>query len=187
MKKKATDTQQESKTTPETTHSTSQNDAIPYKVGTYYSSSGTYTVTDPYTHFADIDTTYPSYYTSYTDMQGTMYSIDEDAITVSASVDQTPIDDMEKAELILQGKCPACRRDDGKHEYTCPHYDYAVDGITISTKTTGAGVISVGNHTITEEKLEVLDKIIDAVGDDLDEFLDIIKDTIEEKKGKDHD
>ena len=47
-------------------------------------------------------------------------------------------------------------------------------------------MITVGNHSITEEKLEVLDKIIDAVGDDLDEFLDIIKDTIEEKKGKDH-
>jgi hypothetical protein len=164
--------------------STSQNDAITYKAGTYYSSSGTYTISDPYVQYTDIsDISIPAYYTSYTDMGDSTYTITDDSLTVTTSVDQTPDDDVEKAELILRGICPACRRDDGKHEFTCPHYDYAVDGITINTKTTGAGMITVGNHTITEEKLEVLDRIIDAVGDDLDEFLDIIKDTIKDKKG----
>ena len=88
--------------------------------------------------------------------------------------DQTPTDDVEKAELILAGICPACRRTDGKHDYTCPHYDYTVDGITINTQTSGSSVITVGNHTITEEKLDKLDKILDAI-DDIDEFIKDIK------------
>lgn len=90
------------------------------------------------------------------------------------TVDQTPTDDVEKAELILAGICPACRRTDGKHDYTCPHYNYTVDGITINTQTSGAGMITVGNHTITEEKLDKLDKILDAI-DDIDEFIKDIK------------
>ena len=172
-------------------HSISQNDDI-IKIDSYShtDASGTITtITDPYIQFTDldIDSAFPSYYTSYSDMGDTTYTIsDSDNLTVTTSVDQTPDDDVEKAELILRGICPACRRSDGKHDYTCPHYDFSVDGITISTKTAGAGVITVGNHSITEEKLEVLDRIIDAVGDDLDEFLDVIKDTIEEKKGKDY-
>ena len=89
-------------------------------------------------------------------------------------IDQTPKDEIEKAELILAGICPACRRNDGKHEYSCPHYDYTVDGITINTQTAGAGVITVGKHTITEEKLEKLDKILDAI-DDIEKFIDDIE------------
>ena len=116
-------------------------------------------------------------------MGDTTYTISEDSLTVATTIDQTPDDDVEKAEIILRGICPACRRSDGKHDFTCPHYDYNTDGITISSKTAGAGIITVGNHNITEEKLEVLDRIIDAVGDDLDEFLDIIKETIKDKKG----
>lgn len=90
------------------------------------------------------------------------------------TTDLTPTDEIEKAELILAGICPACRRDDGKHDYTCPRYEYSVDGITINTQTAGAGVITVGNHSITEEKLEKLDKILDAI-DDIDEFINDIK------------
>lgn len=89
-------------------------------------------------------------------------------------IDQTPKDEIEKAELILAGICPACRRSDGKHEYTCPHYDYTLDGITINTQTAGSSVITVGNHSITEEKLEKLDKILNAI-DDIDEFINDIK------------
>jgi len=110
-------------------------------------------------------------------------NIDYKDLTYTYTTDQTPADEVEKAELILAGICPACRRDDGKHDFSCPKYDYNVDGITINTKTQGSGVITVGNHSITEEKLEILDRIIDAVGDDLDVFLDTIKDTITSKKG----
>ena len=100
--------------------------------------------------------------------------VDFDYTYSVSTIDQTPDDDVEKAELILAGICPACRRDDGKHDARCPHFKYDIDGITINTQPAGAGVLTIGNHVITEEKMEKLDKILDAV-DDIDEFIKDIK------------
>lgn len=89
------------------------------------------------------------------------------------TIDQTPDDEIEKAELILAGICPACRRDDGKHDARCPHFTYDIDGITINTAS-GPNTITIGNRELTEDKLEKLDKLLDAI-DDIDVFLDKLK------------
>lgn len=90
-----------------------------------------------------------------------------------STIDRTPDDEIEKAELILAGICPACRRDDGKHDARCPHFKYDIDGITINTAS-GPNTITIGNRELTEDKLEKLDKLLDAI-DDIDVFLDKLK------------
>lgn len=108
-----------------------------------------------------------------TTVDGTVADSDFDYTYSIGTIDQTPADEIEKAELILAGICPACRRDDGKHDARCPHFTYDIDGITITTAS-GPNTITIGDRVLTEDKLEKLDKILDAI-DDIDVFLDKLK------------
>lgn len=97
--------------------------------------------------------------------------------------DQTPSDPVEEAELKLQGICPACRNELPTHEWSCPHRSWSLDGVTLTSdfdfvNTTPS--VQIGTAVLTEEKLEKLDKILDAFGDvDIDDLikkLDKLKD-----------
>ena len=99
--------------------------------------------------------------------------------------DQTPSDPFEEAELKLAGICPACRHEDGEHQWDCKHYDYSTTSIT------GAGItfnsnyqpgftintvqdteIAFGAAILTEAKIKKLDKLLDLFEDDeLDQLI----------------
>lgn len=99
-------------------------------------------------------------------------------------VNKTPSDPMEEAELILAGICPKCRQENGEHDYLCS--DWVATDLNISSSGTvninhgfpGMGTtygptitfdstLHVGNNTLTEDKLNKLDYILDRF-DDLD-------------------
>lgn len=96
-------------------------------------------------------------------------------------VNKTPSDPMEEAELILAGICPKCRQENGEHDYLCS--DWVATDLNISAGTVTIGTsygptsygpsitldptIHVGNNTLTEDKLNKLDYILDRF-DDLD-------------------
>lgn len=94
--------------------------------------------------------------------------------------DRTPEDPFEEAELKLAGVCPACRREDGEHEWDCKNYDYSTTNITGSAITFGSnyqpgftintGVqdteIALGEATLNEAKLKKLDKLLDLFDDE---------------------
>ena len=93
------------------------------------------------------------------------------------NTDKTPADPFEEAELKLAGVCPACRREDGIHDWDCKHYNYSTSTIT------GAGItfnsnyqpgftldvdteISIGQATLDEAKIKKLDKLLDLFDDE---------------------
>jgi len=99
-------------------------------------------------------------------------------------VNKTPSDPMEEAELILAGICPKCRQENGEHDYLCSDWvatDLNLSAGTVTIGTSygpsinlgpGPGItldptIHVGNNTLTEDKLNKLDYILDRF-DDLD-------------------
>lgn len=105
---------------------------------------------------------------------------------LNISVNKTPSDPMEEAELILAGICPKCRQDNGAHDWQCP--DWASDlGIpeyinmnhgfpgmatTYGPNITPDPTIHVGNNTLTQEKLDKLDALLDRFDDlDLDKLI----------------
>ena len=91
-------------------------------------------------------------------------------------IDKTPSDPMEEAELILAGICPKCRQENGEHDYLCSDWvatDLNISAGTVTIATSyGPSItldptIHVGNNTLTEDKLNKLDYILDRF-DDLD-------------------
>lgn len=93
--------------------------------------------------------------------------------------DLTPADDIETAQLKLQGICPACRCTNNDHEWNCKHYDYSTsidtNAITFNSSsitTTAPTTITLGSETLTEEKITKLDKLLDLFDDDeLDQLM----------------
>ena len=91
--------------------------------------------------------------------------------------DLTPADDIETAELKLQGICPACRCINNDHEWNCKHYDYSTsidtNAITFnSSSILNPTTITLGSGTLTEEKITKLDKLLDLFDDDeLDQLI----------------
>jgi|TARA_R110000850_G_scaffold228322_2_gene353236 hypothetical protein len=96
---------------------------------------------------------------------------------ITLTIDRTPDDAFETAELKLQGICPACRCTDGEHEWNCKNFDYSITGninngtvyahtgaLTFSTTSTNS--ITLGNETLSEEKLKKLNNILDLFDDD---------------------
>lgn len=100
--------------------------------------------------------------------------------------DKTPQDPFEEAELKLAGVCPACRNEDGEHEWDCKHYNYS----TSTVNTIGGGItfnsnynyqadteIKLGQATLDEAKIKKLDKLLDLFDDDELEQLILAKQT----------
>ena len=99
-------------------------------------------------------------------------------------IDKTPSDPMEEAELILAGICPKCRQENGEHDYLCS--DWVATDLNISAGTVTIGTsygpsitldptIHVGNNTLTEDKLNKLDYILDRFDDlDIDKLIKFI-------------
>lgn len=95
-------------------------------------------------------------------------------LTYSSYVDQTPTDPVELAELKLAGICPKCRSEEG-HEWNCEESISFTDvnawtsaPITFNTNSinTSPVTITVGNATLTEEKLNRLNVLLDAFTDE---------------------
>lgn len=108
---------------------------------------------------------------------------DGDTITIEPqlnfSTDQTPSDPFEEAELKLAGICPACRHEEGEHQWDCKHYDYSTNSITsggitfnsnyqpgFTINTVQETEIALGQATLTEAKIKKLDKLLDFFDDE---------------------
>jgi hypothetical protein len=126
------------------------------------------------------NTTAPDlYYSSWNTMGTDTFTIDTSTIsdttlTYSSYVDQTPTDPVELAELKLAGICPKCRAEDG-HEWNCEESlsftdisTYATSGnLTFnSSVNTSPVTITVGNATLTEDKINRLNVLLDAFTDE---------------------
>ena len=112
-----------------------------------------------------------------------------DTITIDPqlnfSTDRTPEDPFEEAELKLAGICPACRQEDGDHEWDCKNYDYSTNSITsggitfnsnyqpgFTINTVQDTEIALGQATLNEAKIKKLDKLLDLFEDDeLDQLI----------------
>lgn len=95
-------------------------------------------------------------------------------LTYSSYIDQTPIDPVELAELKLAGICPKCRAEDG-HEWNCEESLQFTDvsawtssPVTFNTASinTSPVTITVGNATLTEDKINRLNVLLDAFTDE---------------------
>lgn len=133
---------------------------------------------------------------------GTDYSISTadstDTITVTVNgtdvdltqqldfgVNKTPDDPIAEAELILSGICPKCRCETPEHDWNCPDWSANSVGfdpsqnVTIGTTygptITLDSTIHVGNNTLTQEKLDKLDALLDRVDDlDIDKLIKFV-------------
>lgn len=126
---------------------------------------------DPFLPGACVPTGYASTYT--VDIENAMDAVGE----YSYHYDQTPKDPLEEAELKLRGICPACREPSNAHSWSCPNasYDLVVDANGGYFTSIDAN-LTLGNQTLDENKLEKINKIIDAIDDDqIDKLLDMIK------------
>ena len=120
-------------------------------------------------------------------------SVYETGVQLNFGIDKTLEDDMETAQLILRGICPKCRKDDGDHEWDCPAWSGTLQDttfstsqnisfgtpygptVTIDTIDTTNSTIHVGNNTLTQEKLDKLDALLDRVENlDIDKLIKFV-------------
>ena len=114
-----------------------------------------------------------------------------DDITITTGIhinDRTPVDPVEEAELKLQGICPACRNPVEDHLWDCKHQHHDIGGYTLDVgsqwnfSTHSDPTITIGSTIISEERMKKLNRIADALDDDMLDRLDEIIDKLKEQK-----